>query len=161
MHHLNHLTQQPSYNLHASDHTGAPRAQPNKNIVYPEEHIPDDAEEEDTAEAAADDTTVSGEQAVELSAEAVGTAAPGIASGAVRRPLELKRKAAASPSPRKPATRSYTPRSAGKGEGGARSGCKGDAPGSAQDDVSMKRRMLRAKLAEADSPLPPPTRMLP
>ena len=27
--------------------------------------------------------------------------------------------------------------------------------------VSMKRRMLRAKLAEADSPLPPPSRILP
>jgi hypothetical protein len=140
---------------------GAPRAQPNKNIVYPEEHIPDDDKEDDTAEAAADVTTARVEQAVELSVEAAATAAAGLASGAVRRPLELKRKAAASPSPRKPATRSYTPRSAGKGEGGAQSSCKKDALGSAQDDVSMKRRMLRAKLAEADSPLPPPTRMLP
>ena len=27
--------------------------------------------------------------------------------------------------------------------------------------VNMKRQMLRAKLAEADSPLPPPSRILP
>lgn len=133
--------------------------QPNKNILYPEEETADDGSEND---ADADATPAAELGEVQEDAASEGECA-GIAGGAIRRPLDLKRKAVASPSPRKPATRSHTPRSAAKGEGGAKASAAGRSgtPGSTQDDVSIKRRMLRAKLAEADSPLPPPTRMLP
>ena len=71
---------------------------------------------------------------------------------AMQQNAELKRKALESPSSsHKADARRRTPRSSAKKSD--------DADG--QDDVTLKRRVLRAKLAEADSPLPPPKRLVP
>ena len=122
--------------------------------------MPEDEEEAEESAGGEDTGGGAGED------EVAQAGANGLASGAIRRPLELKRKAAASPSPRKPTARSYTPRGGGEsagggGRAGSRSEAPGSTPGSAQDEVTLKRRMLRAKLAEAESPLAPPTRIIP
>ena len=133
--------------------------QPNKNILYPDEDQLDDEEEEKKEEGAEGEGAAAElENTFEMCGE----------TGVARR-SDMKRKALASPSPspHKPATRN-TPRSRGGGKVVADTpdashslAKKADEPGSAQDEVTMKRRMLRAKLAEADSPLPPPSCVIP
>lgn len=138
--------------------------QPNKNIMYPEDDHDDETlgdgntstpytstntlsntsdktpiDSADEQQAATREGTL---EVQEVAAEEEIAAAD----------LNLKRKAAASPSPRKPTAR--TPHSSAKK-------LPVSAPSSAQDEVNMKRQMLRAKLAEADSPLPPPSRIIP
>eukprot|EP00802_Teleaulax_amphioxeia_P018452 Tamp_18645.p1 GENE.Tamp_18645~~Tamp_18645.p1 ORF type:complete len:209 (+),score=31.49 Tamp_18645:579-1205(+) len=133
--------------------------QPNKNIpnlLYPDDELESSPEAPEDGSGSAAATSAS--EAVDAMDEDASQWDLVGKAGACR-PSVTKRKALASPSPRKPRntpSRPQKPDDQVTGQVTASS-----APGSAQDEVSMKRRMLRAKLAEADSPLPPPSRILP
>mmetsp|Transcript_92653 Transcript_92653/g.135417 ORF Transcript_92653/g.135417 Transcript_92653/m.135417 type:complete len:367 (+) Transcript_92653:151-1251(+) len=148
--------------------------QPNKNILYPEDDHDEDNDHDDVNADKPDETTnpsdktpadtivgqhtaaAEGKEEEEKGEEEEEKGLERLGESGVQRPvdLNLKRKATASPSPRKSSAR--TPRGSAK-----KLPLPASAPSSAQDEVNMKRQMLRAKLAEADSPLPPPSRILP
>jgi len=126
--------------------------QPNKNILYPAEDLEDDDDNEEGKEAG---------EAAPMSSDSMSVDASEEEGACIHSSAMMKRKALTSPSPRKPRntpSRSQRPTDTSTCCPGSATSAQGCVM--SLDEVSMKRRMLRAKLAEADSPLPPPSRII-